>query len=730
MTVTLPTSGTTAHRWRRVFARATAALAVASAALSASPAFAAAPPSAVPSVVSAAVASADPIGLVLSPVGQGVVRPGGALTVSITVDNGSLRPLYAADVTLALGSPLADRMALAAWLDGGDASGLHDVATSAVEPVPASDETTFGIMLEADDPALAGLVPGVYPLRATYAGPDGPVTGSSAMIVPDPDQAAATVGVVVPITAPATAEGLLTADELTELTGPTGPLTAQLDGVTGADVILAVDPAIPAAIRVLGTSAPASATAWLERLLALPHTRFALQFGDADVAAQLQSGLTRPMGPHSLRYAMLPADFVPTARPGSETATPSPTPSQTGSPTDPVYPDLEELLDIGAARPGVFWPLPGSAGPADVNTLGGLGVEATESLTLLPSTSTAQGVDGRTVPARGVAAEGAGVLVYDAGVSAALLEASQLEENSRRGAPLTEATALLAFATRDAGGAPLLVTLDRAADRSNIGIDTAVLAVANAPAVELAPLPTLAGTAPAGVTIAEAPPQAEREAATTRLRGDEDALTAFATILDDPNLLTGPERSSMLQLLGAAWTREPDAWTEALDTHLTQTQTTLRSVEILPQTTIQQLSPETLMPVWIRNDLPYPVNVVLTAKPDDLRLEVQEESSVTAAPLANTRVQVPVKAAIGSGEVIIELQLLSPTLVAIGGPQFADVTVRADWEAIGLIALSILVAAFFALGVVRTVLRRRAAKRGGGESDGDADAAADSSADE
>ena len=76
--------------------------------------------------------------------------------------------------------------------------------------------------------------------------------------------------------------------------------------------------------------------------------------------------------------------------------------------------------------------------------------------------------------------------------------------------------------------------------------------------------------------------------------------------------------------------------------------------------------------------------------------------------------QVPVEARVGSGEVVIELRLLSPYAASpIGEPQSADVTVRADWEGIGLVILAVLIGGFLTLGIVRTVLRRRAARRRG-----------------
>jgi hypothetical protein len=130
-------------------------------------------------------------------------------------------------------------------------------------------------------------------------------------------------------------------------------------------------------------------------------------------------------------------------------------------------------------------------------------------------------------------------------------------------------------------------------------------------------------------------------------------------------------------------------------------------VGILPPSPINLFSAGAPIPIWVRNDLPYPVNVVLFATPDDLRLDVTQANEFTAGPQSNTRVQVPVQARVGNGEVSVQLQLRSRTLEPIGGPQVVEVNVRADWEGVGIVVLSLLVGGFIVLGVVRTVLRLR-----------------------
>ena len=694
--------------------------------------------------------------LTLSPVGRGTVSSGEGLAVSVSLQNGTDAATPTTTVTLSLAdAPLIDRSALTAWL-GGDAEGVRvaEVGSVVLAPVPAGADATGGIVLDPGDPALVGRTPGVYPLVATSTGPDGSLTSTSAMIVSGNGPAAVGMGIVVPITAGPTAEGLLSAAELLELTAAEGSLTRALDAVTATEVILAVDPAIAAAIHVLGTSAPVSAVDWLQRLEALPNSRFALQFGDADVAAQLEAGQPRPQEPTSLQYAMQPADFPPppTVPEPGKTATPSPDPTSpaldpttspapdpsatTAAPVDPAapaYPTLSELLDIGDARPGVYWPATGTATIEVVSALSASTVGNLPSMTLVPSASTAAGAGGSTVPAR-AGSGGTDLLVYDSDVSRELQEASLSDKTALRGAPLTAAAAYLSFAASESGGAPLLVTLDRAPDRSTLGIRTAIDSALQTPGATPLALGALVDAPAAEVQLGAVEPEPARSDAASALFEDETAVASFSSVLDDPSLLTGPERAEILQMLGVGWLSDAAGWTLALDEHRVATALTLGSVEILPPTTVNLLSADAPLQVWVRNDLPYPATVVLHAAPDDLRLAVQEETAIVAGALSNTRAQVPVRARVGSGEVGIQLQLRSGTSEPIGAARVVEVNVRAEWEGIGIAALSLLAGAFVLLGIVRTVLRLRARRRDAAtqvdetRSDGTAVDAADASA--
>jgi hypothetical protein len=643
----------------------------------------------------------------LSPVANGIVNPGDALSASVSIQNGTDAEVAPTPVTLSLGrTPIADRDDLGDWLDGTSTDvALEAIATDQIAAVDPGGFQVRGITIAADHPALAGLAPGVYPLAASYPGTDGTVTAASTIIVPPDEATDVGIGVIVPITTGALSEGLLTAEQLAELTAPDGDLTNQLDGVTGTPAILAVDPAVPASIRVLGTSAPDSALEWLTRLESIPNSRFALQFGDADVTAQLQAGLPRPLQPTSFTAYMSESNFAaPTPTP-----TPAPSDAPTTAPTpqpDAALPSTDELLTVGpATRQGVYWPAEGTADAEIISRLTDIATtDGTAPSTLIPSSTTDAGSDGRTVSAHGRVGAGE-VLVYDSDVSAALDDASQREEPWLRGAPLTAATAYLAFAAAETNG-PLLVTVGRGDGRSRVELAAAISAAFSAPHMTPRTIATVAAGEAFDVELTGVESSPERAAAASALVADEGELARFATILDQPSLLTGPERADLLQVLGVAWIGDT-TWPTVLAEHRAATAGTLDSVALLPTSPSDLYGSSAALRFWVRNDLPYPVNLVLYTTRDNLRLDVQGETPIVATPQSNTRVEVPVQARVGRGDVTLTLQLRSPAFVAIGEPQSVEVNVYADWEAVGIAALAVLVGMLLLFGIARTVLRVR-----------------------
>ncbi|GAA3919540.1 DUF6049 family protein [Microbacterium invictum] len=668
----------------------------------------------------AATATADEtFSFTMAPRGDGIVNPGQSLFVTLAATNRTSSSVRGGEVVLSLGrTPLTDRAAITAWLGDEHSDASLDALTDVtIEVIPPLGERTLDLVVDAEDFGSEDLLPGVYPLLATYTADTRTVTAPAVITVPgaatDP---VGSLAIVMPITAPPTGEGLLTAEELASYTGEGGTLRDQVDAVRGTRAILAIDPAIPAAIRALGTTAPESAVLWLEDLLTLPNERFALQFGDADLASQVLAGLSRPLTVPTLAPYLDAADFTGLTEP---TTTPSPTPTpELGA---PMLPDTEALLDIGPAVGTLFWPATGTAGPDVVETLGA--VVSDESPYVLVPSSTAS-----TASEPHATSGEADLLVYDAEVSAALQRASTSTGEVARDGALAAATA---YAELAPAGSAMLVTIDRGTGRTVSALRDALSAATGLPGREAIGFDELVAQPAVTTTIADAEPETARGAALESFQRGESELAAFATILDDPTLITGPERASILQLLGNGWRDAPEAWVSAVADHTAATATTLNAVGIEPKSDQTLLGSSTPMQFTIRNDLPWPVSLVLLAHPNDPRLVVQSTTPVDAGAQQNTRVEVPVEARVGSGESSIDLRLRSPTMVAIGDEVRVEVSVRAEWEGIGFVVMAVLVVGMLALGAIRTVTRMRSRRAGAGDLDagdagaGDVDAGGD-----
>ena len=649
--------------------------------------------------------------LLVSPLAHGVVPAGGVLASTIEITNPTDTALPAASATVALGaSPLRSRAELEDWIERGVlADGAEVVDRPAVPEVPASGSSLAASMVDAG--ALAGRAAGIYALSASYARE---LVSRSVVVLTDPvdqpgDPGARSVAVVVAITSGPQSEGLLDADQLTALTGEDGRLTALLSGVAGTPAIMAVDPAILASIRVLGDSAPPSALEWLDQLASVPNERFALQFGDADVSAQLNAGLPSLLAPTSLTYATSPEDFpartqtsqpTPTAPSGAAGSADESTPGdeeqeESGEPT------LAQLLAVTGAQETVYWP---AAGRADAGAIGALAQQTTATGITGHVLLSSDAVTRSERRATAQTLEESSLLVYEAGASSAIRETASAPEGA-----VQSRTALISaqLALERAGASgPLLVSTERLDELTGPALRAALDTVYGFPGTVPATLTTLLAAAPtAAATTAE--PDQEAAEVVLRLLAGEAELAEFSSIIDEPSLLTSPERSAILQLIGAGWHDQPALWRDAISTHAAGIRATLTSVAIQEPSTVQLVSPESVLPFFVRNDLPFAANVVLVAAPDNLRLDVERTQNVRAQPGVNTRVEVPVRARVGSGEVTVELRLLSPTSEQVGPIQRAQVTVRAEWERIGIVILGALVVVLLGAGLLRTVQRRR-----------------------
>ncbi|MGK9148388.1 hypothetical protein KXS11_12250 [Plantibacter flavus] len=700
----------------------------------------------------AARLASTPDGLVaveVSPSDGGAVEQATITSFGITITNGTDADLPAGTVALAVtDAPLTATADLDAWLgvSGADAAatptGTTVIRTIDIPELIAGQQYVVS-GLDFTPPAL-GLDDadawGSYGVTAGYSAGDTAGGGRTAIVWRAQGQpTTTTLAVVAPLTVPLSYGGILDAEELRELTAADGALTTQLDAFIGEQIAIGIDPRIIASIRALGTRAPESAVAWLARLEAAPNESFALQYGDAEPAVQADAGLDRLLEPTSFAFALDLADFpasvpstdtpTPTDTPTSGTdgaeptpqsattgatettvETPEPTPTTTPTPTEtptepvPAVPTIDELLAWTYTLPGVVWS-GGAVSDADLSVFAASGA----TVTMLDSANV--GTNGRTLPAS--ATVGANrVLLADHGIAESLSAAASATTESALQTAIADVNArVAAIGTEGTISGTVVAVLPRGVDGALPSLTETVAALRGLPAAVQTTVAGALAEAPSVASLGGLTPAEGRADGVQGLLDDEVEVGLFATVLDEPELLTGRERATLLATLAAGWLPSEDAWNTAVTEQRARTETVLASVRVADSSDINMVGGEVSLPFAVRNDLPYPVTVIMQASPSNGRLSVSGSVKQEIAADSRATVLLPVQAQIGNGDVTLRLQLSSQTGQAIGSQAFVGVNVRADWEGIGAIILAVLVALLFVSGVIRMVLSRRAKRR-------------------
>ena len=505
------------------------------------------------------------------------------------------------------------------------------------------------------------------------------------------------VAVVVPITAPWGERGILDAETLETATSPTGVLTRELDEVVATTATVALDPMIPASIRLLGTAAPQSALDWLDRLEAASNEVFLLAYADADLTALARADALDLARPLDLEFALDPAAFGP-PQTGSPTPDPTGTPSADDEP--PPLPTTEELLAWPETISSIAWPAEGSASADDLAAYVAAGYDATllRSTNLSAASSALVDIDGATG------------LVADADASALLREAAAtLDATARQDAVRRLGLELDRVAAAEPGRSVML-TLDRTPTFAIPGLAEVLGALAARETLRVTGLSAVLAGASVAATVVEAEPGAATDFAPTLV----DAFRAeqeFATILIDPLPLVVPRQLALLKLLTVQGL-EADGWSADADAYLARSSEIRRSVTIVDTGDVLVTSSNTSMPVRVANALDFAVTVRVDARPQRPLLRIDGPTEVTVEPASSATVQLGAQA-ITNGEVVVEVSISSPTTGQQIGPSHrVNADLQAQWETVGII-LGIVVALVFAAGIIRNVVVRRRASGSG-----------------
>lgn len=633
------------------------------------------------------------------------------LRLTVTVDNTTGADLSSGRLVVTGGTTtIGSQDTLHAHLDGSDPLPTTVELAAVAVPAIGTDEsfTTSTLVVPADRLSMPADY-GAVPLTATLSSGDLDVAAHDTYIAAAaPPTSTIELSIAMPVTAPTGQTGLISSESLATYTAAGGVLTRQLDGAAGRDVALAVDPMIIASIRALGAAAPASATAWLDRLSSISNETFALQFADADGAVQAAAGVDSLLEPLSLDFA-LPADYtavVPTETPTPDpTDTPDPDASEPADEpadaTEDARPATDDLVDFDWSMDGMLWPAEGAVTTGDLDVFANSGVEET----ILSSANVADSAS----PAAASQVGENDVLVADDAVSAALRDAATAVTAADFADAVSAVSAELAVSAREQGatGRAMLATLDRGWPPTASRLGEALDAVSALPTVDPLALSDVRTEERTEAALAEVETDSSRTGAASLLLDREAQLTEFSAVLTTPELLTGRERVQILALLAVDWMDTSDEWSAALSEHSQQTSDTLGSVSILNSSDVLLVGNESAIPFGVRNDSAYDVQVVVDATPSNIRLDVGEPQTVEVTAGSRQTVRVPVKAQLGNGDVGLTVTLSSVSGVRIGDPVTATVAVRADWEGIGAVVAVLLVVAMLVAGIIRTILRRR-----------------------
>lgn len=541
------------------------------------------------------------------------------------------------------------------------------------------------------------------PLRAALAlaiGLAGIAVGAPAASAVD-EGSNVNLAIAVPIVVGPGSTGLLSADELEAFTRPLGQLTRQLDAVIDRPVAIAIDPMIIVSIRVLGASAPASATAWLARLEAATNETFALGYADSDATLATQAGSTRVLAPQAFDFAINPALFGP---PADTTATPSPEPTE---PADedaaPQLPTSDDLMAWPYTIESLGWPRSNSVVASDLPAL----ASAWDTV-ILSSGNVARPGSASSV----VTIEGTTALISDEPISAALEAAALAPTSSDWAAAIAALDGSLSAAARvQSGTATVLATLNRGVLADGALVAQTLDSLAATPGVTLVPLSSITSGESSEATIVDKPQDAARVDAARAMLSASTAEQHFSSIVDKPELLTAPRRLQVLALTSISWISNSAGWSTATADFLTESADILASVQVVESSSFNLLADSAALPISVTNGLGQAITVYITVRPETAILAVGEDRvKVVVEPTSQGKGQVPVQA-ISNGTVKALVTLSSSTGVQIGSPTIAEINVQAGWETPIVAGFAVLVIGVFGLGIVRNILRRRKAAR-------------------
>ncbi|MBC7592266.1 MAG: hypothetical protein H7226_14660 [Salinibacterium sp.] len=531
------------------------------------------------------------------------------------------------------------------------------------------------------------------------------------------------VAIAVPITVPENSGALIPADALIQYTSPLGTLTRQLDAVVDRPVALGIDPRIIVSIRILGSSAPVGASAWLQRLSDASNETFPLAYADSDMTLATQAGSIAVLEPDGFDFAIDPELFresgATTEPTATSTSSPSLAPTSTTTSTPvappvapevPALPTSADLLSWPYSLTGIAWPVDATAVVSDLPAITSSGY----TTTILTSGNL------NSVAGAGAIADvdGARVLVSQDSVAAPFRTAARASNTADWQAAVDQLSVAIADTALAQSGttATVFATLDREPLRSGDRVSDTITSLQSNPNIRMVGLGAALATTASTATVVDTPQAAERIALMRQLLEAQAAEVQFAGIAEDPIAITAARRLELLAISASGWSNNPSGWPVAVEDNLAASRELRRSVQVASTGDFNFLAASAPLPIAVTNDLDQPVTVFVTVRPDTGLLSVGESRvELTIEPNSQASARIPVQA-VSNGVVGVTITLASSTGVAIGETSRASINVQAGWETPVVIVIASLVVAVFGAGLIRNIvrLRRAAAAKGSG----------------
>jgi hypothetical protein len=532
--------------------------------------------------------------------------------------------------------------------------------------------------------------------RLSFAAVCGLVAALVFCVAPPVVQAAtlgapARVALVVPLSVQSGVTGFLSPEELAAMTAPSGYLTRLLQAVINQPVTLGIDPMIVVSIRILGSDAPPSAVAWLDRLAAASNESFSLGYADSDLTLPLQAGSSSVLAPAGLEFAIEPERFTGVPSEGTET----------GAPSNVVtIPTTETLLEWDHSLTDIAWPYAATVSGADLDVF----AASASASTILSSANVRR--DNRALAAGNIG--GHAVVVTDDALSAQLaaaLESRDLASWQRLASLLVSDIKSVAVGAPQ--GARLAIAVPRGELSDPSRLRSTITALAGDDSIRLVGLSGVQSLEKTSIALIDSLHPDADISRVEPLLISEAADGKFAQVARDPARIIGERRIDLLASLAPAWNRYAGGWGVATERFTADSIALRSSVRIVESSEITFAADRGLLPVTVENGLTQAVTVFITVRPTTPLLSFESDSfEIEIEPLSQRKALLPAEA-LSNGTVELIVSLRSAGGDRIGEPTSVTTRVQAGWETPVTLGLGVVVAIIFIAGVYRTVTRRR-----------------------